>query len=173
MTPMQILFLIAAAITLVSAVMVVTVRRMMHAALWLVLSLLGVAMIFAMLEASFFAVVQVVVYIGAIATLIIFAVMLTRRVMDESVPQTNRGWGLAVLASAGIFAGILGALSAWVGFSAIPAALPDQAQNISMLGRALVSPDGYVLPFEIASVLLLAVLVGAIYVATEQTGGKA
>ena len=56
--PIQILFLIVAAITLVSAVMVVTVRRMMHAALWLVLSLFGVALIFGLLDAGFFAMVR-------------------------------------------------------------------------------------------------------------------
>ena len=81
--PIQIFFLIVALITLVSAVMVVTVRRMMHAALWLILSLFGVALFFAMLDSAFFAVVQLIVYIGAIAILVIFAVMLTRRVMDD------------------------------------------------------------------------------------------
>jgi NADH-quinone oxidoreductase subunit J len=83
MTPIQIVFLLVAAATLISAVMVVSARRIMHAALWLVLSLLGVAIIFVTLETSFFAVVQVIVYIGAIATLIIFAVMLTRREQQQ------------------------------------------------------------------------------------------
>src|SRR5512142_3325538 len=96
---LQILFLIIALITLVSAAMVVSSRRLMHSALWLVLTLFGVAVMFAFLEASFFAVVQVLVYIGAIAILIIFAVMLTRRATDESSPRLNRGWWAALLAA--------------------------------------------------------------------------
>jgi len=64
---LQILFIIIAVVTLVSAIFVVTAHKLMHAALWLVLALFGVAVLFAFLEASFFAVVQVLVYIGAIA----------------------------------------------------------------------------------------------------------
>ena len=79
MSAQQFFFLVTAAVILVSAVMTVITRKMMHSALWFVLALLGVAVIFALLEASFFAVVQVLVYVGAIAILIIFAVMLTRR----------------------------------------------------------------------------------------------
>ena len=90
MTPLQIVFLIIALATLISAVMVVSARRIMHAALWLVLTLFGVAALFVTLETGFFAVVQVVVYVGAIAILIIFAVMLTRRDLQDTRQQTNR-----------------------------------------------------------------------------------
>lgn len=83
MTPIQIIFLIVALLTLGASVMVVSARRMMHAALWLILTLLGVAVMFATLESGFFTIVQVVVYIGAIAILILFAVMLTRRDLQE------------------------------------------------------------------------------------------
>ena len=79
MTAEQIIFLIVGAVTLVAGLMVVTVRNLVHAALWLVATLFGVAIIYTLLNASFLAVVQVVVYIGAIAILFIFAVMLTRR----------------------------------------------------------------------------------------------
>jgi len=74
----QIFFLIVAAATLIFALRVVTTGNLVHAALWLVATLSGVAVVFALLQASFLAVVQVVVYIGAIAILFIFAVMLTR-----------------------------------------------------------------------------------------------
>lgn len=99
MTTLQIVFLIIAAITLVSACLVVMTRKIMHAALWLVLSLMGVAMVYATLQSGFYAVVQVLVYIGAISTLIIFAVMMTRNVMEDVGPQSNRGWGLALVAA--------------------------------------------------------------------------
>ena len=84
MSAQQFFFLVTAAVILVSAVMTVITRKMMHSALWFVLALLGVAVIFALLEASFFAVVQVLVYVGAIAILIIFAVMFTRQAMEDT-----------------------------------------------------------------------------------------
>ena len=115
MTALQIIFLFVAAITLASAAMVVSARRMMHAALWLVLALAGVAVIFAMLDAGFFAVVQVLVYIGAIAILIIFAIMLTRRAWEDVGPQLNRGWWLAALAAVGVFAGLAVVIVSWPG----------------------------------------------------------
>jgi NADH-quinone oxidoreductase subunit J len=94
MTALQIVFLIVAAITAFSAVIMVTTRKMMHAVLWLVLALLGVAVIFATLQASFFAVVQILDYIGAISILIIFSVMLTRKVMEDTGPQFTSIGGL-------------------------------------------------------------------------------
>ena len=171
MTPIQIVFLIVAAATVISAVMVVSVRRIMHAALWLVLSLLGVAIVFATLETSFFAVVQVVVYIGAIATLIIFAVMLTRRDLqqDQGEPPNRATSWLAGLVSVGVVGGLVAALSGWQAFSAgRPAYSGEGMASIADLGRAFVSPDAYVIPFEVASVLLIGALIGAIYVASEQ-----
>ena len=94
---MTILFLITAVVILASALMVVTTRNLVHAALWLVASLFGVAILYALLEAGFLAVVQVVVYIGAIAILFIFAVMLTRREMSDKGPQVNKNWGISAL----------------------------------------------------------------------------
>ena len=83
MTPVQVIFIATSAMILVSAYSVVTRRNLVHAALYLVLTLLGVAITFVLLEANFLAVVQVLVYIGAIAILMIFAVMLTRKVVGE------------------------------------------------------------------------------------------
>jgi NADH-quinone oxidoreductase subunit J len=165
MTPEKIVFLLAAFITLVSAGFVVSARKILHAALWLVLALLGVAMIFAMLQASFFAVIQVLVYIGAIAILVIFAVMLTRRVMQDVGPQVNRVWPLAALVCVLVFGSLVWMLSGWRGFQTLRPVLQSDATIVTQLGQALVSPGGYLVPFEAASVLLLAALVGAIYVA--------
>lgn len=165
MTAEQIIFLIVALYTLGSALMVVTTRNLVHAALWLVSTLFGVAVIYALLNASFIAVVQVVVYIGAIAILFIFAVMLTRKDMRDSGPQMNRNWWLGVFVAVLTFAGLAFLLSGWSGFTKTAAQLPAEFDAISLLGEALVSPEAYVLPFEVASVLLLAALVGAVYVA--------
>ena len=168
MTPMQLIFMLAAVITLGSALMVVSARNILHAALWLVASLFGVAMLFALLQANFFAVVQVVVYIGAIAILVIFAVMLTRRVMQDSGSQVIRAWWLAALLAAMVFGGLVYMLSSWRGFWNFPPTLVNADAPLVQLGLSLVSPNAYVVPFEVASVLLLAALIGAIYVAFQR-----
>jgi len=164
MTASQIIFLLTAFVAVFSAVGVVTTRNMVHAALWLIATLFGAAVLYALLEASFIAVVQVVVYIGAIAIMFIFAVMLTRRDIRDSGPQHNPGWLGAVLLSVVTFGGLVVLLTNWSGIGARAAAVVP-ANSLNLLGEALVSPNAFVLPFEVASVLLLAALVGAVYVA--------
>jgi NADH-quinone oxidoreductase subunit J len=164
----QIIFILAALATLGAAVLVVSTRNILHAALWLVAALFGVAVLFALLQASFFAVIQVVVYIGAIAILVIFAVMLTRRVMADTGPQVVSYWPLAAVLAVAIFGGLVWLLAQWSGMGAQAPALASDSTAVAQLGLALVSPDGYVVPFEVASVLLLAALVGAIFVAYQR-----
>src|SRR6185436_18234566 len=106
MTGEQIIFLLVALFTLVSASRVVTTGNLVHAALWLISTLFGVAVIFALLNAGFLAVVQVVVYIGAIAILFIFAVMLTRKDMRDQGPQLNKNWWFGALLAVGTFGGL-------------------------------------------------------------------
>ena len=154
MTVLQGIFLVVGVVTLGGAVMVVTVRNLIHAALWLILTLFGVAVMYGLLSAPFFTVIQVVIYIGAIAILMIFAVMLTRRIKQEAGSSVNKGWWMAGLMSLVLFTALVWMFSTWEGFQT---ALP-----------ALVSPNGYVIPFEIASVLLLAALIGAVAVAWER-----
>lgn len=164
MTVSQIIFLLTAALILGSALMVVTTRKLVHAALWLVAALFGVAVLYAILQAGFLAVVQVVVYIGAIAILFIFAVMLTRREMLERGPQTRPNWWVPALLGLLLLAGLVFVIAGQPSIHRTPAALPEDLDTVRALGTALVSPDAYVLPFEVASILLLAALVGAVYV---------
>ncbi len=168
MTPEQLIFIIVAAVTFVAALSVVTSRNLIHAALWLILAFFGVAIFYVLLDAGFFAVVQVVIYIGAIAILFIFAAMLTRRVMQDAGPQTNNNWWLGALISILLLVGLGAVLFNWQGFSAAAPALANSSARINQLGLALVSPDQYVLPFELASVLLVAGMIGAIFVAGEK-----
>lgn len=165
MTIDRILFLLFAALILFSALMVVTSSKLLHAALWLVSALFGVAMLFAFLQANFLAVVQVVVYIGAIAILFIFAVMLTRRELLEHEQRARRGWWIAVLLALILFGGLLFMILQQPGVNRAASPIPANVDTLRNLGTALVSPDAFVLPFEVASVLLLAALVGAVYVA--------
>ncbi len=166
MEPIKLIFLLTGGVTLLAALMVVTARRLVHAALWLVLALAGVAVLFVLLNAAFLAIVQVVIYIGAIAILIIFAVMLTRRSMDDRGPQTNQRWWLAALLAVVLFAAILLLVVSDPGVAGrLPGDEVVAGDSLEQLGLALVSLDRYVLPFELASVLLLAALIGAIFVA--------
>jgi NADH-quinone oxidoreductase subunit J len=165
----QVIFLISAALIIVPALMVVTSRNLIHAALWLIVTLFGVAILYAVLEAGFLAVVQVVVYIGAIAIMFIFAVMLTRREMLDKGAQVNSSWPMAALLGLLTFGGIFITLSKWNGLGNLPVAIAGGSDALlSELGIALTSPEAFVLPFEVASVLLLAALIGSVYVAMNK-----
>jgi NADH-quinone oxidoreductase subunit J len=150
-------------VTLGAAIAVVTTRNILHSAFYLILAFVGVAAIYVMLEAPFIAVVQVLVYIGAIAILIVFAIMLTRRLMSKEMEQQNTQWIPSALGAAVLFL-VLG----WIVYST---SWPVQesvapADPISLLGQELLTT--YLVPFEIASVLLLAALVGAILIGREK-----
>jgi len=153
-----------------SALMVVTTRNLIHAALWLIVTLFGAAVLFATLNAGFIAVIQMVVYIGAIAILFIFAIMLTRREKGGTGPGLNSGWWLSAVIAVIAFGGLTWLLQGWDGFSKTASALPSGYDSMGALANALVSPDAFVLPFEVSSVLLLAALVGAVYIAFQRKG---
>ena len=172
MTPIQILFLITAVVSLGAALMVVTTKNMIHAALWLILTLFGVAVFFVLLNAGFLAVAQVVIYIGAIAILMIFAIMMTRNIADLSETQINRNWPWALIIGILLFAGLVSILYFWPGTSSSATPMSPETEPISQLGQALVAPNAYLIPFEVASVLLLAALIGAIYIAWDRKGGQ-
>ena len=167
MTVGQGIFLVTAAVAVISAVMVVANPRLVHAALWLVVTLGAVAVAFILLDAAFLAMVQVAVYIGAIAILIIFTVMLTRRVMVDKGPQANRTWWLAIFIALVMFGGLVALLAQvpdwWQGSAPLLASSGDFL--VEDLGTSLVDPERYVIPFEVASVLLLAALIGSIVLA--------
>lgn len=163
----QIVFLIVGAVTLISAVTVVTLRNLVHAALALIVTLFSVAILFVLLDAGFLAAVEVVLYIGAIAILIIFAMMLTRRVMADEQVQRNSQWVLGLIVALAAVAGLIALLvmpaNSWPALQTV-----STEASVAALGKALTNPDGYVLPFQIASVLLTVALVGAIAVAGEK-----
>lgn len=165
MTPLQLVFLLVAAATLGSALMVVTARNLVHSALWLVAALFGVAIVYVLLQASFLAIVQVVIYIGAIAILMVFAIMLTRNIAAERGPRFSENWPWALVITVLLFVALAWMLKDWPGMNALPPTLSPRFDALSALGLALVSPEGYVLAFELASVLLLAALIGALVVA--------
>jgi NADH-quinone oxidoreductase subunit J len=164
----QILFLLTALVTLGAAVTVVTAQNLVHAALALIATFFGVAILFVLLQAGFLATVQVVLYIGAIAILIIFAIMLTRRVMQDSGPQTNKQWWLAALLSLALFVALWAVLQQVPALQGATGSQPIPSDALRLLGLAFVDPNQYALPFELASVLLLIALVGSIVIAGEK-----
>jgi len=174
----QILFVLLSIITLGSAIVVVTHRNLFHAALALMVSFAGVAGFYITLDAGFLAAAQLLVYVGAISILIIFAIMMTRRLMQATELPFNSQRGLSLvgaLASLIILVLVIGRY--WPlapdadSFLATKTPVPDPVLHgsVAELGRSFVSVDAYVIPFELASILLLAALVGAILVAWPNT----
>lgn len=167
MTGTQVFFWLFALVILGSAIKVVTERNLLYAALWLVSTLLGVAGLYMLLNAGFLAMVQVVVYVGAIAVLFVFAVMLVRRDRDMG-SQLNTNWGAAALIAAAVFGLLVTLQRNFHGIVATPKTMPADFDAVTALGATLVKPDAYLLPFEVASVLLLGALVGAVYLAAKK-----
>ena len=167
----QIIFIIISALTLIAAWFVVTDRNLFHAALALMASFLGVAGLYVLLEAGFLAAAQLLVYIGAISILVIFAIMMTRRLMQTTETAFNSQWQMGIVTALLLFAVLFFVIvQLWpmdpAGAAGRPDVAPDLlAASVDQLGVALVSVDQYVLPFEVASVLLLAALIGSIAVA--------
>ena len=156
-------FWVMAVIAVLAALSVVLLRNVFRAALSLVLCFLAVAGLYITLSADFLAAVQVLVYVGAIAVLIILAIMLTR-----DVPHGSLGNRLQIPAFivAVLFLGV--AVYAVVNTSWSIAGVAPQAPTTSALAGRLFGEDGFVLPLEIAPVLLLAAILGAIVLVREK-----
>ncbi len=142
----------------VFAILSVAVRDIFHSAVWLSLTLLCVSGLYFSLNAPFLGVIQVLVYIGGIITLFIFAIKLTARIGDKTIAQTNNQVLISLLASVVFFVFLLSAIlrHPW-GRLATVKELP-----LKELGQSLLT--NYMLPFEFLSLILLAVMVGAIVI---------
>ncbi len=150
-----------ALLILTGAVWVVTLKNLFRAALSLGLVLIGVAGAFILLEAEFLAFAQILVYVGAILTLIVFAIMLTARLQTDLTVPASRQRLPAALAALAIFA-LLARTTCSVSWSAMPS---ENAVSLSDLGQRLVKE--LVLPFEVISLVFVAVIVGAVAVAAR------
>lgn len=162
----HVLFVLFGLMVLGGAIAVVTVRNLFHAALWLMLVFFGMAGLYVLLEAPFFAAAQLFIYMGAIGILIIFAIMLTRAFMRQPMPRANEQWWLAALLAA-VLLGVIVFLILRVGLNVVNAR-PVPEHTIQVLGVTLVDPEGYALAFEVASVLLVMALIGAVTIVRER-----
>ena len=148
------------AITIGGALMIIVSRNLIHAVVFLILSFIGVAGLFITLSADFLALVQILVYVGAIAVLMLFAILLTPRAGRDNEENSLR-YPAMVLMGLVIAAGTFVALDTDWG-PMREAAVGTQAK---IIGESLI--NSYVLPFEIGAVMLTAALVGAIALARE------
>lgn len=148
-------FWVLAIMTIGAALMVVAVRNLIHAVIFLIVSFLGIAGLYITLSADFVAVTQVLIYVGAISILFLFAIMLTPRASRDNAETFLRLPGLVLATVLAFTVGAVALVTDWP-----LAARGGFATTAEAIGEALL--DKYVLPFEIASVLLLAAMVGAI-----------
>ena len=152
------LFYIAGAVTLFGAIGVVTTRNVVYAALFLLVSLAGVAGAFVLLYAEFLALVQVLIYGGGITVVILFALMLTRTGEYEASGE-NRRWPFAAAVAIGLFALLA---FAFVSDSSRYNSATRTAIDVEELGRVLF--EQWAVPFEIASIVLIVALIGAVVI---------
>jgi NADH-quinone oxidoreductase subunit J len=156
-------FGLSAAIIVISALFVVRSTNLIHAVLWLAMSLLGTAALYAFLEAPFLAGVQVLTYVGGVVTLLIFGVMVTRRHEGAEAPiaaeSDERGFLVAVALLAGL------GIAIWKTEFTLPASPPPQATTAQLASLLL---KDYLIAFEALSLLLLAAIVGAVVIARRK-----
>jgi NADH-quinone oxidoreductase subunit J len=160
-------FAVVAASLLLAALFVISATNLVHAVLWLGVTLAGTAVLYAMLGASFLAGVQVLLYVGGVVTLMIFGVMLTRR-HDGLIVRAERA---SRLRGGLVAAALFGVLAAAVARTELPAhaAGPPDGVTTGALGISLLTT--HVLAFELLSFLLLAAIIGAVVIARKRDPG--
>jgi NADH-quinone oxidoreductase subunit J len=167
-TVQEVVFLLLGVVAAGSALLVVTTRQVVHAALWLVVSFGALAGCYLVLTAEFVAWVQVLIYVGAVVVLLLFGIMLTRAPIGRSadLDSGNRPAGLVVaIATAAVLV-----TTVIAGFGTAYADLTPGRGSAEALGASIFR--NWVLPFEALSVLLLAALIGAIVLSRTDIGGK-
>ncbi len=167
------LFWIIAVILVGAALLVVSLRNIVHSAIALVLVFAMAAGIYLLLNAEFIAIVQILIYAGAVTILILFALMLTRITGRPITNPTNKLWPVAFIISVLVGLGIIFAVTlsphAVADVSSGANQIPTNVNNVVRIGQLLYSPSSYsyVLPFEIASLVLLVAIIGAIVIGRE------
>ena len=162
-------FYLFAALVLGGGVMTITRRNAVHSAISLIVSLMGVAGLYLLQKAEFLFAVQIVLYVGGIMVLFLFVIMLVNLDQAARERQFNGQWWIALLCTAGVGAQILYFLRKGAGaFRIAPpaAAAPSGPGNTEMIADVLFSQ--YLLPFEIASLLLLVAVVGSVVMAKKR-----
>jgi len=160
-------FWVLATVIIVSGIMVVSLRNIFHCAMFLILCLSGVAGIFILLNAEFLAAAQVLIYVGAVAILMVFAIMLTSNLSSKRIVMTNQKAGAAGLACTVFAVGLYFIVNITTRSGIWDKATEElPADNIMVIGKLLMTR--FMLPFEVVSVVLLAAMIGAIVLARKE-----
>ncbi|HEU4694929.1 MAG TPA: NADH-quinone oxidoreductase subunit J [Vicinamibacterales bacterium] len=147
-----------------SALAVVLSKNLFHSVLWLALALTGTAGVFLLLEAEFLAAVQLLLYAGGIVTIVVFAIVVTERLVGERISQTSR----RITAGAVISLAFIGLVVNTILRQPLPATptQPLPADLTRTVGESVLTR--FVLPFELLAVLMLAAMLGAVYFARPE-----
>lgn len=165
---MTVVFYLIAAITIAGGLAAVLLKHLVHCALAVTVAFGGLALLFLSLDAQFAGFVQVLVYIGAVAILVVFAILLTRGSDTPKDGVFSPTWLTGLVISAAVFSVIGWAVIASMG--ALPRQAAEPHVTVHDIGVALVGP--YVLPLEIVALLLTAATIGAVIVAMHEKGGS-
>lgn len=159
----NIIFWFFVVLTITAALMVVLSKNLIYAAMALLVTLLGVAAMYVFLWADFMAGTQVMIYIGGILILLLFGIMLTHKITSVRISHTNMQRGVGALIVIAIFAGLAWMINItpWLKVSA-----QEPQQTVHDIGTLLLTD--FLLPFEVASVLLLGALIGAALLARKE-----
>jgi NADH-quinone oxidoreductase subunit J len=156
-------FWVLSVILVGSALAVVLSKNLFHAVLWLALALTGTAGVFVLLNAEFLAAVQLLLYAGGIITIVVFAIVVTERLIGERLSQTNRGLVSGALMAVALLWIIVSTLTQ----RELPSTpLPQLTDLTRLMGEQVLTT--FVLPFELLALLMLAAMLGAIYFARPE-----
>lgn len=164
---MTILFFILAALTIAGTAAAMLLRHPIHCVLALTLGLVGLAALYLELSAQFVGFTQILVYVGAVAILAVFAMMMTQSAGPVPRPALSSSWLMGSVIAAAVFAVLAYAIVA--GSRSTNILPPRPVISVNQIGNALM--HRYVLPLEIMGLLLTAALVGAVILATPERGG--
>jgi len=156
MTYITVLFYVFALLTIASAVYVVTTKNIIHSAIALFLTLFSIAALYVLLRADFIAVTQIMVYIGGILILLIFGIMLTHKITDVDLTTKNLNAITSVIFAVGITVILIIIMLTTKWNVRVPM---NNESTVNQIGKLMLT--SYLLPFEIASIVLLVALVGA------------
>jgi NADH-quinone oxidoreductase subunit J len=157
-------FWVVAVVLLASSLAVVLTPNLFHAVLYLAAALVATGVIFLLLEQPFLFAVQLLLYAGGVVTIVVFAIMLTERLVGERIRQTSRHLVNGAIVAAAVFAGIAGFLLQSP-LATPPRAAPAGDATVA-IGRALVGP--FAVTLELLAVLLVIALLGALYFARSE-----
>jgi NADH-quinone oxidoreductase subunit J len=166
MTSNQLMFVLFSVMIIVFSVLTVTSRKILRAAVYLLFVLVSTAGLYFMLNYQFLAAVQLTLYAGGIVVLIIFSILLTSHINQKFEPV---GWKKSVFSALAAIAGAILVIITILDFNFSATTVAAKEVDMHLIGRSLLSVeyDGYVLPFEVVSILLIAAMIGAIVIAKK------